>query len=214
MKNEKRKYEHKASTRDYLIALSYFPNFVKLLNSKDKPYEKLTDWLIEKESFLTDESRELPTIKELSNQVNIDKTIITKYLKQLYFEIFELNFNEPHLFKKEGQILCNLSFKFLGNYKSFNIGLDTIPRVGEHFDFFFMRAMLGCSSYSVSKIYHDLYHTGQSIMISLIWQHPNSYLNLLKEKAYLNREISFKEYLDDEIETELEDRLVKRSRGL
>jgi len=214
MKRKKIVYEHNASTRDYLITLAYFPNFTKLINPVNKPYEKLLHWLLEKEVFLKDENLSLPTMKELTQELNISSAKISKYLKMIYDDILELNINEPHLFKKEGQIQCGLSFKYRGLYQFFSIGMDTMPRIGEHVDFLFIKIKLGFSGFYVNKVYHDLSDTGHSITFSLIFDTPNKYLSLLKEKAYLHREISFMDFLDGEIDYELQENLIKRNNGL
>src|ERR1700752_2760866 len=174
MKKKPKAYEHKASAKDYLVALAYFPNYVKLLNPTDKPYEKLINWLIEKEAFLKDDDLRLPTIKEVSQQLGIDASKISKYLKMIYEDIHDLNFDEPHLFKKEGQVLCTVLFKYLGAYGSFRLGLDIIPRIGERFYFYFIKAKLGGSGYNVTEIYHDVDYNGHSVTISLSASTPNT----------------------------------------
>lgn len=71
MKKKTQKYEHKASAKDYLLALAYYSNFTRLLESKGKSYEKLVDWLLEREKFLQDESSSFPTVKEISKETGI-----------------------------------------------------------------------------------------------------------------------------------------------
>ena len=46
-------------------------------------------------------------------------------------------------------------------------------------------------------------------MIQLFSGNYNPYLALLKEKAYLNKYISFMEYIEPEVDDELKEKLVK-----
>lgn len=206
------KFQHKASTKDYLIALAYYPNLVKLLDTSNKPYKELVNWLLEKEKSVLKDEPSIPTIKDLSATLGIENTKVTKYLKLIYDDIFDLNSNHPLLFKKEGQILCNLSFNYFEQYCTFSIGMGAVPRIGEHLEFFFIKAKLGCSGYYIHKVYHDIECTGQNVMISFSAEAPNNYFNLLKEKAYLNNEISFRDLINEE--SELKETLIRLYRNL
>ena len=141
MKKKKVTFEHKATSREYLVALYYFPNFVKLLDLNNKPYSKLAAWILEKEVFLKDKDDEfeLPSIKALSKQLEIKSTDITKYLKQAYEEIIDLNNTKPMLFVKDGQIECGLSISYFDSHLFFTIGLNVLPRLDEHFEFTFSK---------------------------------------------------------------------------
>jgi hypothetical protein len=207
-----RKYQHKASTRDYLISLAYFPNFIKLLDTNNKSYKALADWLVTNGKFIRNDEIKLPTIKEISSLLGIDQTKLTKYFKLIYDDIFELNLSQPHLFKREGQILCYMSFTYFEQCCTFSIGMDAVPRIGEHLEFFFIRAKLGCSGYYIHNLYHDIECTGHSVMISFSAEAPNNYFNLLKEKAYLNNAISFRDLINKE--SELKETLIRLYRNL
>ncbi|MDP1728010.1 MAG: hypothetical protein Q8M15_14590 [Bacteroidota bacterium] len=214
MKKQRIPYEHKASTREYLVALSSFPKYLKLLHSNDKPYKGLLDWLIDKRIIKYESYERLPSIKELSKTLNLDASRVTKYLKIIYYEIHELNENEPRLFCKEGQILCDLRFFYLGAYASFSVGFDVLPRVDEQIDFYFIKPRIGSRCFHVDKIFHDMSDTGHSIMLSLTSDYPNTYLKLLKEKAYIHRQISFGELIGLDHEYEFEEKLINYNRNL
>ena len=155
MKNQKKRYYNNPSTKDYLVALVYFPNFVKLLDTSNAPYEKIITWLLEKESLLKEDDFYLPTIKQLAVELDIKTSNVTKYLKMIYEDIVALNHNKPELFKNEGQYSCRLSFTYIGEHYLFNLGLDVIPRVGEYLDIYFVNPMIGGTGFYVDKIYHD-----------------------------------------------------------
>lgn len=206
------KFQHKASTKDYLIALAYYPNFVKLLDTSNKPYKELVNWLLENEKSVLKDELSIPTIKDLSATLGMESSKVNKYLKLIFDDIFELNLRQPHLFKREGQILCYLSFNYFEQYCTFSIGMDAVPRIGEHLEFFFIKAKLGCSGYYIRNVYHDIECTGHSVIIGFSPEVPNNYFNLLKEKAYLNNAISFRDLINKE--SELKETLIRLYKNL
>jgi hypothetical protein len=213
MKEKTIKYEHKASTKEYLVALAYCPFFSRLLNPEDKPYQKLYNWLRANETNLSDEDKALPSIKEIALELKTDSTKISKQLKLIYQDVHLLNEKSPELFKKEGQKLCSLSFNYLDCHAQFNLGLDIIPRIGEAFHFWFIKPINGGTSFHVNDIVHSYDKGTHETWIYLSAETPNGYLQLLKEKAYLNRDISFMELLST-TNYSLEEKLVKMYRNL
>ena len=209
MKNSESPWVPQPSTRDYLYTLYTFPNYLKLLNSKEKPYYNLLKWIIEKQTFLDDDSYSLPTLGFIAKELNIGSSKLSLYLKNIYNDILDLNWHQPELFKKGGQVPCLLMFKHWGHYESFNFGLDIIPRIGEHFHFDFVKPKLDCSYFHVDDINYEITSKGQRVTISMSSGSSNTYLKLLKDKAYLKREISMHEYYNFEIDYELRDKLVK-----
>lgn len=213
MKKQEIVFEYQASSRDYLIALGNYPYFTKIVNSEGKPYEKLYQWLIDNEKELLDEDRTLPTIKEIAKRIGMDNNKMAKNIKMLYNDILALNQVEPEKFIKAGQIKCYLSFEYLGNYASFNIGLNVIPRFNECFDFYFIKPKIGCSSYYVQRIDHSIENSDQVIQVILKSGFPNLYFELLKEKAYLFHDISIHEYFSGTT-YDLEKKLLFRNNHL
>jgi hypothetical protein len=195
MKEKTFKYEHKASTKEYLVALAYTPFFTKLLNPENKSYHQLFEWLIANASSLSDEDKSLPSIKEIAAELKTDSSKISKNLKLIYQDIHSLNEKSPDVFKKEGQKLCYLSFNYLGSYAQFNLGLDVIPRIGEAFHFWFVKPINGGTSFHVNDVVHSYDKGVHETWIYLSNEYPNGYLQLLKEKAYLHHDISFSELI-------------------
>jgi hypothetical protein len=214
MRNKKIKFIHTPSTKDYLIALVYFPNFVKLLDTGNKPYETIVDWLLEKENLLKDDDFSLPSIKQISQQLEINSAKITKYFKLIYDDIISLNIDKPELFKKEGQYSCGLSFTYIDEHFFFNLGLDVIPSVGDHFDIYFVKPMLGGTGFYVNQIYHDIDYNGHNIIIRMTSEIPNKYLDLLKEKAYLHGDISLMDFIQSDLSYTLQQELLKHHKNL
>jgi len=205
---------YRGTSKECLIAMGYYPNFIKMINPENKPYEKLHQWLLENEKGFDDNNWSLPSLKELSKILSIDNGKIARYINMLYNDIFLLNTQEPEKFKKDGQILCDLSFKYVyDNYSYFTLGLDYVPRIGEIFDFYFINPIMGCSSYYVKDVSHYYYSNGHTIRIKLLYGHPNQYLQLLREKAYLKRYISFHDYYSEHGYL-LEEKLIKMFENL
>ena len=71
MKINTKTFEYKASAKDYLLALTTFPNYAKLLNGINKPYSILLNYLIESELTLSNEDIPFPSMKELSQKFGI-----------------------------------------------------------------------------------------------------------------------------------------------
>lgn len=200
--------KHKPKTQEYLIALFYFPSALKLLKPKNSQQESLIAWFLEKEKYLSDDSFDLPSIKALSAELGVSNNVMSRLLKDLYEAIFELNFESPLLFKKANEVLCYLHFSYLGNKVSFTASLTHIPHAGEGFSFFFMMPILGWSSFWVKNVYHAYDDSGQRVTLILSPDQPNTYLDLLREKAYLKKEISFTDFKRTEIDHEMENKLL------
>jgi hypothetical protein len=111
----------------------------------------------------------------------------------MYDDILTLNWDKPDIFIKEGQKRCLLFFDYSGYKASFILGLNPIPKIAEDFDFGFINPKNGGSSYHVEKVYHQIENGEHNITIRLTSREPNIYLQLLKEKAYLRRDITLSE---------------------
>lgn len=207
-------FEHKPSTKEYLIALSYYLGYVKLLESQNKPYKPLFDWLIKNEDFLLNEDNRITSVKKISEELKIPPTQITGYIKTIYNEIHELNGKSPERFKQEGQILCFLSFKNHNQHAHFNLGLYVIPRIGETFYFGFIKPKNGGWMFHVDDIVHSVERNNpHEVYVYLTSDYPITYLKLLKEKAYLHKDIGFDELLSLSDYTSQE-KLIKMHKSL
>jgi hypothetical protein len=213
MKKEIFKQQYKASTKEYLVALALCPQFTRLLNPDNKPFQQVHEWLLKNEISLADENRKLPSIKEIALELKTDSTKISKQIKLIYQEIHLINEEYPESFKKEGQKLCFLSFNYLDSYTHFNIGLDIIPRIGEVFHFCFIKPINGGTNFYVNDVVYFCDKGFPETWVYLSHEYPNAYLQILKEKAYLHRDISFPELLSNS-NFSFEEELVKHYKTL
>ncbi len=66
----------------------------------------------------------------------------------------------------------------------------------------------------VTEVDHMIKNNGHEIDIYLSDGWSNNYLKLLKEKAYLHNQISSMEYFTSEIDSELEQKLLRMNKSL
>ncbi len=215
MKSKRVDYEHKPKISDYIICLAYYPNYTKLLNPTDKPYSDVLKWFLDREEYFMDEENDYPTVKKIASDLGISEFKAKSSLKSIYEDIFELNEKSPRLFMREGQILCNMSFKsHYGKTCTFNMGLDVLPRDGDSVYFLFLRATFDSWGFHVKGVYHELERGKHTVSVSLSPERKNKYFELLKEKGYLRGEISFEEYLKSDASGELKEKLLRLYQNL
>lgn len=65
----------------------------------------------------------------------------------------------------------------------------------------------------IESVNHEIKNGRQEIAVFLSGGEPNLYLNLLKDKAYLNKEISSNEYYAEEI-AKIEEKLLRMYKNL
>lgn len=205
--------QYQGPSKDYIMALSRFPSFIKLLDSKNKPYEKLYQWFIQNEKEFLDGSKSLPSVKEIAKSTNIEYGKIAGYLKLIYNDIRSLNYSDPDKFKKEGQTLYWMHFHYIFADASFLLGLNTLPRVGDSFEFWFIKPMTGNYRFFVKSVDHYYENFVHLTHISCTYERKMLYLQLLKEKAFLNNRISIHEFNSDDDYT-LEEYLINKYSNL
>lgn len=204
--------DFKATTSDYFFALLHFPCYTKLLQPENKAYKELLIWLKDYAQNQQEADR-FSSLGELAKKLGINYSSFSKQIKTIYEEILDLNFDSPELFASSNQQLYSLTFESWGNKATFNMGLDVMPKYGERFSFSFVKPKCDCNIFYVEKISHEIENGKQEVTISLISREPNQYLNLLKEKAYLNHEITLKEYFF-ELPYKLEEKLLRLYKNL
>lgn len=213
MPYKNRSLEYTPSSKDYLLALDQFPNYLKLLNPEGKSYQKLHTWILEHEELLHGDDK-FPSIKEITSELQISSIHLKNYLAAIYDDILKLNESSPELFVVEQQTLCLVYFSHFVNHRYFYLGLNAIPRIKEIFEFYFIKPIVGSGFFTVRSISHAVGEKGHMIMIYLDTEPTYDYLELLIEKAYLNGHISFYEYFERPIGDELKEKLIKRTKSL
>jgi len=115
---EKRKIIHQPSTHEIFVCLSQMPSYSKLLleNKPDKIYAKFLSWLIEID--FNNDKNEKTIFKKLAADFKIETAKATKWICEIYKDIFELNIEKPELFQKGG-IKLHLYMSYYDNRCSF-----------------------------------------------------------------------------------------------
>jgi ribonucleotide reductase beta subunit family protein with ferritin-like domain len=96
-------YKHKPSSREYLLALTNFTNYCKLINADGKAYKNLINWIITNGPELRDSNEKFPDLKEIELLTNTPYNNIAKYLRDIYNDICSLNNDDPKAFAEGSQ---------------------------------------------------------------------------------------------------------------
>lgn len=184
----------KGPTKDYLQALLNYPNYVKLLDPKNKNYEVFYHWVLS-EALAKEESKRTYSIKEVATQLNIKASKVTTMIHDVYEDIFLLNEKCPDAFKNEHEILCLLHVNYFGRVALFYLGLNFIPRIGENFEFTFLKPKLNNYFLYVNDVSYEITGKGQLVTIDLKHEAPNKYVELIKEKAFIYNIIGIDDYI-------------------
>lgn len=91
--------------------------------------------------------------------------------------------------------------------------MQALPSIGERLSFNFMKPITGIDLYYVSETSHEFNTGGHEISISTSLSEPYQYLRLIKEKTYLNGEVSLIDFISRE-DSQFEKELVKMYKNL
>lgn len=178
---ERRKILHQSDTKEYFRSIATMPKWSKILiENIDKPYNPFVQFLLEKNYYNDREERIM--IKNIATEFGSDTSKISKWLKQIYEGIVELNFDKPELFKTDG-IKHTLYCKYYDSHFSFTTWLMATPRIYEDFEFRFAQSTTGTSNFYVEKIKHSLEANEHNISIWLKGGFVNKYRELLLDRA-------------------------------
>jgi hypothetical protein len=193
------------SAKDILISLSDMPHWCQVLHDHSTaPYKTFLQSLINKKFY--DENERI-VIGKIAREHGIDQAKIKKWMLQIYEDIFDLNYENPELFKSAGT-RHTLLFSYFRSHCALYVWLEATPRKYESVQMDFVRAKLDCYSFSVRKIIHEIQKTGTSITLFLDGGIINPYRDWLIERALFERELGF---LDESkmTESEMDDLLRK-----
>jgi len=179
---ERVKILHEPSNQEIFHCLGDMPVYSQILleNTRDKPYAEFLKWLLEV-NFFNDRNEKI-NLTKLSQNFKSKTAEITKWIRQIYEDIFELNENQPQLFQTEG-MKVTFTVKNRDNYCYFNTCLPAIPREFESIQFHFIHAKMGTGRFWVKNIEHSIQESIISITINLESDYVNKYREYLLEKA-------------------------------
>jgi len=198
--------EYKPSIPDILKSLSAEPHWIILLQGRNKPYDRiLSDLHYLFQKMNTDEKYDF-TVSGISKALSISTSNLSKWSRQLYDDIFELNFTEPELFKTEG-IKFDLNFEAFTEHADLTLWLNVSPRKDEIFKFDFLDARLRFSMFYVEEVDHEFRAGKYSTTVFLGTHTPNTYRRFLHDKALFYHLIGIIESFQSQ--SALDERLIR-----
>ena len=204
---ERRKIVHQPSTHEIFLCLSNMQGYSKILlgQNSQKQYVDFLRWILDKKFYA--ERTDKITVKKIAIDFKSDAVKVTRWLKEIYEAILDLNYERPDLFQGVGIKAC-LYFKNYDNNCSFYTSLPAVPREFESFRSPFVKGKLGIDWFWVKNVEHEI--SEDDIMISL-WLHagaPNKYREFSLDEAVFKGEIGqFEVY--DKYPFEIDDQLKK-----
>lgn len=187
---ERRRIIHHPSTTEIFNCLSCMPTYSKLLlvQYPNKPYSAILHWLIDN-NFYNDRN-EKSTIKMISADFKTDAAKVTKWLKEIYEQLFELNHDKPELFQTNGVKV----YLIIQNYDSscyIYTSLPVLPREFETIRFAFVKGKVGTDNFWVKKVEHEIVEDSVEVIIWLEGGFLNKYREFALDKALFQDRIHF-----------------------
>lgn len=182
IKPKKEKIIHQPSTHEIFVCLSGMPVYSSILleSYPDKEYAEFLKWLLAID-FNKDKD-EKTIISKLAADFKTDTAKTTKWLKDIYKDIFELNFNSRELFQKEG-VKLQLYMKSYDNYCMFFTSMPVVPREYETIKLPFVKGVVGEDQFFVKKVEHIIDENVTEIMLWLEGGFLNKYREFALDKA-------------------------------
>lgn len=192
---ERRKILHEPSTLETFYCLCSMPMYSKILAEQNtgKPYSDFLHWML-KTNFYDDQTGKI-TIKKIATDYKGDSKKITKWIKSIYEEVFELNYNKPELFQRDG-VKLSMYIKYYDNVVSFYTSLPVLPREFETCRFPFVKSKVGIEYFWVKKVEHEIVENTSNVTIWLAGGTVNKYREFALDKALFHSRIHFMEVYD------------------
>ncbi len=205
MKKNRVKILHRPSTLQTFYCLSNTATWVEKLQGTGRPYEAFLQKLMVKKYFLNIEERK--TVKWMASELGFETNQVTKWIKEIYDDIFELNYYHPNIFQSDG-IKHSLHFRYYDDSEVLTVWLSQTPRVHEKLECYFVKARIGTDNFWVSEVKHEIQNGNQHIHITLKGGFHNTYREQLIQRALFEKVIGLRE-LYDMYEFEMDELLLK-----
>lgn len=174
------------SFKELIFAIQAMKEQTKTLIGKGKPYELLLTILLSKNYYNEEESHYFSSV-ELQKLTGLSHPKIKSQMEEIHREIFDQAFNDPTLFSFH-EVIYDFYIKGWRNSISFKGKIPVLPRVGDDFEFPFLRALNnGMGTFFVSRIQHRFTDTCQVICIWLEAGVYNSYKKFKEDKDEYER---------------------------
>lgn len=179
---EREKILHEPSTLEVFGCLSGKPTYAKILAEElpEKAYIPFLQWLIEKDFYK--ERDEKTSIKRIAADFKSETSKVTKWIKEIYTDIFDLNYDRPELFQKNGIGVC-FYCKYYDDRVHLHTTVNALPRQYETVRIPFIKAKVGVDFFWVETIEHLIYDDEPEITIWLKGGSVNKYRQFMLDKA-------------------------------
>ncbi len=132
--------------------------WLKLVRDESKAYIKLIDHLVKEWAPKDGEEQDfhiINTVKYHAGCIGEKPAIVNKWFREIYIDIFDLNDKRPELFVNPGEHLCSFYYYMKPAGFLFHLGVFETPRVGDHFTFFFVKAITTIRDFVVKEVDHE-----------------------------------------------------------
>jgi hypothetical protein len=179
---QRNKIIHTPAIHEILHSLTTMPEWCLVLyeNGSSHHYKPFMHWLMSHNFFSASISK--TTIKWMASTFGATPLQVTKWLKEMYSDIFDLNSEKPELFVSEDQHKVLLYLSRYDSSCSVYVSLPAIPRKYDSFRFPFVRGRLGTDYFWVKEVEHELI-SDPVINIHLRYGFVNTYREVLLGKA-------------------------------
>ncbi len=212
MKKKEKKFEDifgVTSKIDTYYCMISCPKWVQLLIGNGKDYQTFLSGLISVNFFEGIDGR--TTITRMSRELGIKTQLISKWIKEMYQDILDLNFDKPELFQAEG-IFHELHFKGFRGRVTLKLWLKAIPRLYEKVELFFLDAKIGSRVFWVKDVHHEIEDGEHTVSIMLDGGILNKYRTELLDRALFDGVLGFMDiYEGNEFEIDKQLKLFYKS---
>lgn len=179
------------SSRLILLDMAAQRSRVRKLIERGIDYNKLLDFLIEDDELFNEEAT-LPSLKELSEKLQLSYSVIRRYLSHIYTDLLDIDQAPVHQFRRTEYWF---ELKAQGKWASFKtLSLQVVPRVGEEIGVPFFNAELECRNFHVYRVTHYFEDDVHTVSIDLKEGSYNLYWHQRLDEAYLKGEVSIHEF--------------------
>lgn len=162
------------SFKELVFSIQAMKKQASFLLGEEMSYHKLLTLLLSQDYYDDSDSHYYSSL-ELQKLTGLPHQKIKKQLEQIHKDVFAKAFEDPDLFNFKN-IIYDFYVEGLRNTITFKGRLPILPRVGDDFDFPFLRAFNnGISWFYVNRVQHQFTDTTQIICIWLKCGIYNSY---------------------------------------
>ena len=178
------------STHERLYCIGSHPKWTQLLLGRNKKYDNFLQKLSECNFYNDVEGKS--SIKQIAADLNFKTSDVTKWIADIYEDLYSLNETEPELFQSLG-IKHELHFRHYDDRGFFTLWLPQTPKEFESFNFFFIKAKVGTSRFWVKEVRHEFENEEYKVSLTLDGQSLNKYRELLVDKGIFQGVLGFGE---------------------